>query len=437
MSWLAHPPRSSTPPLSISRIGISLTWSVCGGGLWLGSRNLVPRLRRFCDYERESPHRKYGAGLLHPAGPLAAPSPDQAAVQATDTIGAEADPDTTAADAQQDDLTDEGAEPEETAAVPDSTIASDASDDFEVTSPDIRHPSTMGISFCAQLDNDGRLVIRLPQSRRFAWQLGDAQEIALNGRYESCTRRWTDQNGNPKDAPAWRRQPAMPPGAEVVVDQGELVSGRKLQKPVAMPEGSPISLLVEVFPRQLQDRQGAWLLTVVLRNSTATSGTQEPRESVLYQTYFEVSAQAGRLDKYPESRRPFGQLDDEEQSLALLYRESATWAIGHGCAAGWDAEPGGTPSFIYADVLPAVQLPSMTPDIEDAQGQRIQLSMRALAALPDDGQGPAWQSLQNLAAEYAAWIQRGRNEALSLTSHLRAVAAESERGFSWRSMRSV
>jgi hypothetical protein len=72
--------------------------------------------------------------------------------------------------------------------------------------------------------------------------------------------------------------------------------------------------------------------------------------------------------------------------------------------------------------MPAVQLPSMTPDIEDAEGNRIQLSMRALAALPDDGLGPAWQSLENLSAEYAAWIQRGRAQVAAFDARFGLVA---------------
>ena len=39
-------------------------------------------------FERETPHRKYGAGALHPSGaPVTAP--DQQAANATDTLGVE------------------------------------------------------------------------------------------------------------------------------------------------------------------------------------------------------------------------------------------------------------------------------------------------------------------------------------------------------------
>jgi len=370
-------------------------------------------------YDRESPHRKYGAGLLHPnSAQVASPAQtaDQTAAEATDTAGVEL---------ESDEFEDGGAETIEEA---DSDIAgggsaaADGTDDFEVTSPDVRHPSTMGISFCVRLDREGRITVRLPQSRRFAWQLENSASFPLNGRYESGKRRWTDADGRAKDGPVWRRRDAVLPGTEIVVDHAELIDGKKVAKDVPMPEGSPLNLRVDLFPRQVRDAEGVWLVTMVLRNTTSAAGTQEPREAVLYQTYFEVVVERGCLEKYPESQRPFTQLDPEEQSLALLYRESATWGIGHGCAAGWDAEPGQSPSILYADVLPAVQLPSMTPDIEDAQGNRIELSMRALAALSDTGEGSAWQSLDNLAAEYAAWIQRGRTATNSLNADFGAVA---------------
>jgi hypothetical protein len=153
------------------------------------------------------------------------------------------------------------------------------------------------------------------------------------------------------------------------------------------------------------------------------AGATEPRTAILYQTYFEVRIEGGRIERYPESQRPFDQLDAEEQSLALLYRESATWGIGHGCSAGWDAQPGESPHFIFADVFPAVQLPSMTPDIKDQHENEIQLSMRTLAALSEDGIGGAWQSLEDLASEYEIWIQQRRNDAEGLDSRLQSVAS--------------
>ena len=367
-------------------------------------------------FDRESPHRKYGGGLLHPTPTVAAgqvlPPPDEVALQVADTIGAESD---------SDDVPDAG-EATEAGSATESSGSSDVTEDFEVTSPDVRHPSTIGISFCVRLGAAGRIIIRLPASRRFVWQTVDSPPFLLNGRYESGKRRWTDEQGRPKDGPVWRRHPAVLAGTEVIFRRADFVSGRRLSSDVTMPEGSPLRLRIEAFPRQVQGEEDVWLVTAVLRNSTQFVGLQEPRESILYQTLFEVVAEGGSIEKYPESRRPFDQLDEEEQSLALLYRESATWGIGHGCAAGWDAQPNHSPDMIYADVMPAVELPSMTPDIEDAHGNRIQLSMRALSGITDDGAGPAWQSLENLAAEYSAWIQRARDRVVDLDGRFSLVA---------------
>jgi len=364
-------------------------------------------------FDRESPHRKYGAGLLHPELPGIVASPDEVAMQATDTVGAEIE-----GEEGEDDTANGG----DDAPVGGST-GSDASDDFEVTGPDVRRPSTIGISFCVQLDADGAIVIRLPQCRHFVWQKQSSHPFFLNGRYELCTRRWTDEKGQTQEGPMWRRCPAVVPDCEIVIPHGDLTSGVPLRRDVVMPQGSPLNLRIELFPRFNQN-DGTWLLTVVLRNTSSMQAGRDAHERVLYQSYFEVTADRGSIQKYPESQRPFEQLDTEEQSLALLYRESATWGIGHGCAAGWDTEPGKAPDSIYADVFPAVELPSMTPDIADAAGNRLLLSMRDLAALSDDGTGPAWQALEDLASEYATWIDRKRGEIASdVASHYVPVAS--------------
>lgn len=118
-------------------------------------------------FERESPHRKYGAGLLHPAtAPTAAPPPDQAAMEATDTIGAELD----AGGAQNDALdgaASSGDDDSTGSGTANVDTGLDASEDFEVTSPDVRHPSTIGISFCAQLEANSHIIVLLPKAGVF------------------------------------------------------------------------------------------------------------------------------------------------------------------------------------------------------------------------------------------------------------------------------
>jgi hypothetical protein len=355
-------------------------------------------------FQRESPHRKYGMGMLHPvaANPI---TPEEV----TDTIGV-------------DNLETEG-DGVSTADDDDNGDDSSDTDDFEVTGPDIRRPSTMGISFCVRLDERGQIIVRLPLSKTFAWQGHDGWPFGLNGRYEPCKRQWNNGDHGPQNDPMWRRHPALPPDTQVVIEKSELIHGRTVRKELPMSEGSPLKLCVDLFPRMVgKEADNVWLITVVLRNITVLSDRIDPKEATLYQAYFEVVMESGSIESYPESQRPFDELDEDEKSLALLYRESATWGIGHGCAAGWDAEPGEAPRVVYADVMPAVELPSMTPDIKDEQGDPIKLSMRALAALPENGEGEDWNSLMLLAGEYKAWIERSRCQIQDLEEKLRPVA---------------
>lgn len=364
-------------------------------------------------FDRENPHRKYGAGLLHPAVAVHAADPAQSAAEATDTIGVDVD------EAEEDDVGDSppGIVDDE------DDEATSGDEEFDVSGPDLRRPSSLGMSCCVQVPPEGSVVITLPQSRRYKWQeTGDAP-LQVNGRYESAKRTWVDEKGQSREAPVWRRLPAVPPGTSVRFRGEDLSSRQVLRQDIGGPEQSPVRLRVEVFPRALTGKTDAWLLTIVLRNVAPADGKFGAREAVLYQTFFDVTVEGGAILPYPESERPFSDLDEDEQSLVLLYRESSTWAVGHGCAAGWDAEPGEIPHLLYADVMPAVETPSMTPDIVDASGAPVRLQMGELAQLPDDGSGPGWQGIHALAAAYRDWISDRRAEGGRLEpAYLRPVA---------------
>ena len=365
-------------------------------------------------FSREAPHTKYGVGLLHPAG-----TPNSTPETSETPTDLEIDSDVCEDSSEVDD-NDIGAD--------DDTVSSEITetdgDEFEVTSIDIRHPSTIGLTFYVSLESYGRIIVRLPQTRAFAWQSDDDLPFPLNGRYERTLRCTTDEHGQTRESPMWRRRPAVLPDTLILIDSSDLDDRKSITRDVVMPEDSPINLQLKVYARRDLNKQGFWLVTIVLCNVTCTDTDLATQEGILYQTYFDVSVDGGCLKQYPESPRPFNRLDPEEQSLALLYRESATWGIGHGCAAGWDAEPGQFPNKIYADVMPAVEIPSMTPDIMDEQGNPVKLSMRILAELTDNQTGNGWLALEKLADEYAKWIAVKRKEVSGLPAVLQAIAGE-------------
>lgn len=341
----------------------------------------------------DAPHQKYGVGLLHPDGHLSEVHVDEPGngISGDDMLP------------EEDYTAPQGTENGSTGYP--GTEQVDA-DDFEVSSPDVRYPSTIGITLNVKIDPQGEIVIHFPREKRFFWQPVNDSPFPVNGRYEQCIHRAPDGQENPS---VWRRYPCFNPDTKITVSANELQNRQVIIKDIELPEGSPgnMLLVLKVYPRRVPEQDDCWLLTVVMQNTSGSGLQQQHHAATLYQAFFEVTVRAGGFVAYPESSRGFSELDEDEQSLALLYRDSSTWAIGHGCAAGWDVEPDKSPSCVYADIMPAVELPSMTPDIVDGDGNMIQLSMRQLSSFtPEFNEATI---LFNLADEYNKWIERQRD----------------------------
>ncbi|WP_248805009.1 helicase-related protein [Pseudomonas sp. MWU13-2100] len=372
----------------------------------------------------ETPMQRYGAGLLHPRN-------DVRGVVIDEPVGAEPsgrEPDN---DASAETVQAVVSDPDEP---PSSTVFENADagvldgggeeaddDDFEVGSADMFQPSVMGISFCLE-EGDGEFVVSLPPMKKFFWQLPEAAPFQVNGRYEPCIK-ITPKEASEHRAEAWRRVPATTVDTCERFPLSSLEPGKTVSRNLVLSGG--LALQIQVFPRRMH---GKWIITCVLRNqldASVMNSRVERGRGILFQACFEVRVQGGAaFSRYPEGVRPFRQLDDDEQTLSLLYRDEATWAIGHGCAAGWDRVEGATPEAVFADVMPAVELPSMTPDIRDRDGKPVTLSMRELAGLSSfAGGGAGWEALDRLAGEYAAWIEAREAECVGLEPHLHEVAA--------------
>lgn len=378
-------------------------------------------LQEIVHYRGETPIQRYGAGLLHPRNYRCGGGIDDS----TDTGKTDSEPD---GDALAETIQIVVSEQEESrltgvpAAVnPDSEgNAEVGDDDFEVDSDDMYQPSVMGISFCLE-EGDGEFIVSLPPTKKFFWQLPEASAFPVNGQYEPCIKLTTRGDGEHRSE-AWRRVPATTPDTRECFELSSLKSGQTETRNLSLTGG--LALQIQVFPRRMH---GKWIITCVLRNqqdAQATKSKADQIRSILFQAYFEVRVQCGAVfSSYPEGVRPFEQLDDDEKTLSLLYRDQATWAIGHGCAAGWELIDGGAPDVVFADVMPAVQLPSMTPDITDREGNPVTLSMRELAGLATFAPGAkGWEALNSLAQEYAAWIDAREVDSEKLSPQLRAVA---------------
>ncbi|MFW9259339.1 helicase-related protein, partial [Nostoc sp. CALU 546] len=159
-------------------------------------------------------------------------------------------------------------------------------------------------------------------------------------------------------------------------------------------------------------REGIRLLTVCLINRT--NGSRD--EDCLFQAGFKATivSPKGEAHILPYPKPDFNS-DDEEQSIALLYRQMETYAVGHGCAADWDKESSaGRVKAVTAECLPTFETPSITPDIG------IEVPMAPLAGLVQDDDGFA--SLSDVVSRYEQWINYKKIEIRSLDTEYQNAA---------------
>ncbi|SFE64034.1 Helicase conserved C-terminal domain-containing protein [Marinobacter sp. DSM 26671] len=361
-------------------------------------------------FQEESPFQKYGVGLLFADGvnrSSSGPSANEASAL-EHSLAEEVE-----LTAVSEDVSENGAltNPEE--------VGVDASEgiEFDISNTDQFKPSTMGISFC--LDKmKGSIEFVVPPEVKFCWQEAVDEPFLVNGFYRTGVKNVTDKSGNQTQRRAWLRMPATDSSTRKLIDLEKLRDERKQTFVLKVADSAPVTLKAQLYARQAQ---GKWVVTAVLRNFVSRPENMSDRDLLnrtLFQSYFEIRFPDTAPSPYPESIRPFDELDEEEQSLALLYSDTATWAVGHSCSAGWDSESGETPRCLYADFLPATELPSMTPDITDAEGVPLTISMSKLASAPSEG----LENLSSLVDLYENWIQQQRLQVPSLNPRYTEIA---------------
>lgn len=95
--------------------------------------------------------------------------------------------------------------------------------------------------------------------------------------------------------------------------------------------------------------------------------------------------------------------DDEERSLALLYRNRKRYATGHGISAFWDIN--GTSWCIYTDLMPRTEVPQMDFDFAFKRGvEKRSLSIKYLSDLSPATSDEKLTALGQLVSVYERWI---------------------------------
>ncbi len=332
--------------------------------------------------QRDRPTRRYGIGVLYPFQTSIDDNIEDAGLAGVGLQSSIDQEDETGL-SQLETLTSEGSENiEDALSRIENLKGEDAPVDLDLSSSNAYRPSSMGISFLASFPSNSRLVV----------SVNGGHYVPIDVKVAEKERTW------------WLRKPVS---FEVEFADSIFTSKRHSKAHHhEMGISSEIVLSVEVYsrPNPFSENPSERLLTVVLVNRS--SGNTE--SSSLFQSYFEIrvdSPGSPNILPYPDS--PLVSEDLEERSLALLYRDYATYAVGHGCAANWKKNPKtNCVSTVSAESLPSYETPSTTPDITDKNNNPIQVSMLSLAGLGKDN---GFDQLERVVALYKEWILEQRS----------------------------
>ncbi len=161
-------------------------------------------------------------------------------------------------------------------------------------------------------------------------------------------------------------------------------------------EGRDLLIDASVIARRLAPNRYLCTVSFVNRSSRVRD------DNTLYQTSIQIDAEENfRFIPYPEARRDFD-MDVDDESALLLYRNYPTFAIGHNIGVNWSRESGPTANHLYMTAMPVYEAPSITPNISFDNGNESEIDMRIQSNLSLKTQ--ALSVLRTLISEYEKWV---------------------------------
>lgn len=168
-------------------------------------------------------------------------------------------------------------------------------------------------------------------------------------------------------------------------------------------EELPLNLEVSLHIRCVRF-ESKLLTTVTLLNRTQISDedSTSQEEMTIFQTKLRISTGASsEFAGMPDLREPF---DEDEESSRFLYRNSASYAFGHQCSAGWQVLDDHL-AFVETNWIPTYSVPSFKQNGHQVFANLVKsgsLSAEIIACGSDE---QVFSSLDQLATNYAEWIK--------------------------------
>lgn len=360
---------------------------------------------------QDRPTKRYGAAVLYPIGVTEVSE----SADADAGSGVSSDEDTVAREAVTASAEKIGSRRGET----------DDDGDYDISLANSFRPSAVGLSCLVDLSLTDTLEIRIENSGRLTRTEVQRQACGFYQRLPVCV--------GDRERPLWLRVPLVNEKGNVPsvsVSSQELLDAAQ---PVVLPVPGPFAqlqvvVLARTWPSAPSPRHRLLTISLVNRRTAPERGIDE---HCLFQAGLVIAGRSGSgcMRPYPEtilpSEREADPLSDENVNR-ILYRESHTFAIGHGCAADWpDDRPAETDS-VWTDFLPVYETPATSADLEQqtetGEWASLAVSMRKLAGLADGDDG--MHDALRLTDAYEKWITDQRNEAAKLSPEQRQTAAK-------------
>lgn len=271
--------------------------------------------------------------------------------------------------------------------------------DLDMASANAYQQSSMAVSFKADFPYGSELVIHVEGGRYHPFS------VKIKGDDEGKKRKW------------WVR---VPVNFVVKVKSEKLLGPREILEHGEITDATNtegLDVQTDILSRPLKDTER--LVTVSLINRTEAARHILLDSICLFQASFKVEIinpeHHPSILPYPEMA-DLDALDEEELSIALLYRKTKTYAVGHGCAADWSEVINDKVAFVQSSFIPSYETKSMTPDIKRDDGTDIVVSMKDLAGLNPAHDG--MEQLKEIVGLYEIWIKNRWEDAKKLDSEL-------------------
>jgi hypothetical protein len=352
---------------------------------------------------QDPPVKRYGAGILYPSQtPRAAHDAENDSDLISGSTEINSDPESAFSDKEAD-------RNERTFA--NSSKEVDPSEEFEINGANDYLPSSMGLSFLADVSAESKgFYVELVSSARY----GDSDSSIHRspcGIYskKNCFLTAKDRDPNEPQEPKgsiYCRQSVVDEERltpKVFFDTSGIVRERLIEK-----KTFPILPYIQVLlvSRPWKGTTDKRLITVSIINRRTGDG--DASEQALFQAGFRIvgSGNTSWIMPYPEySDMQVGAADVETQIARLNYRRFKTFAIGHGCAADWFGSPQDAVSEIWSDVMPVYEMPTTTPELEietqNGETKKLRIDMRDLAGISKKEN--RFADVKTLIKEYDRW----------------------------------